>query len=349
MRRRLSIIGFLAGLAMLVGTLPAYAAPRTLVALGDSYGSGVGSYIYYPDGTSCYRSPFSYPSQIAAATGVSLTMAACSGATTSDLLASQIPTVPTNADYVTISVGGNDLGFASVITTCGLPGWLGNCHAAIDAGVATLRGALPGRLTNVYAAVRAKAPNAKVVVTGYPLLFNGTDCNALTFFTAAEMARLNAATAELNALIEKQSATAGFTFVSAADAFTGHAWCDRQPWINGLTISPNSFHPNISGHSAYARLVTPALFGTPIARSTTRTLSADQVQLPAVTSARGPARVQPPDLNSAAVARAAARAGVTKADLKRLRHAQESGASNAALDRLDAKITARAAQRLDAR
>ena len=48
MRRRLSIIGFLAGLAMLVGTLPAYAAPRTLVALGDSYGSGVGSYIYLP-------------------------------------------------------------------------------------------------------------------------------------------------------------------------------------------------------------------------------------------------------------------------------------------------------------
>ena len=89
MRRRLSIIGFLAGLAMLVSTLPAYAAPRTLVALGDSYGSGVGSFVYFPDGTSCYRSPFSYPSQIAAATGVSLTLAACSGATTSDLLTSQ--------------------------------------------------------------------------------------------------------------------------------------------------------------------------------------------------------------------------------------------------------------------
>ena len=71
--------------------------------------------------------------------------------------------------------------------------------------------------------------------------------------------------------------------------------------------------------------------------------------MPSITSARGPARVQPPDLNSAAVARAAARAGVTKAELKRLRNAQRSGASNAALDRLDAKITARAAQRLDAR
>ena len=71
--------------------------------------------------------------------------------------------------------------------------------------------------------------------------------------------------------------------------------------------------------------------------------------MPSITSARGPARVQPPDLSSAAVARAAARAGVTKAELKRLRNAQRSGASNAALDRLDAKITAKAAQRMDAR
>ena len=216
MRRRLSIIGFLAGLAMLVSTLPAYAAPRTLVALGDSYGSGVGSFIYFSDGTSCYRSPFSYPAQIAAATGTSLTLAACSGATTSDLLTKQIPTVPSSTDYVTITVGGNDLGFAPVITTCGLPGWLGNCNAAIDASPAILRTKLPGRLARVYSAVRSQAPNAKVVVTGYPLLFNGTDCNVLTFFTGAEMARLNDATEDLNAVIQAQSTAAGFTFVSAA-------------------------------------------------------------------------------------------------------------------------------------
>jgi len=347
MRRRLSIIGFLAGLAMLVSTLPAYAAPRTLVALGDSYGSGVGTFIYFPDGTSCYRSPFSYPAQIAAATGMSLTLAACSGATTSDV-ARQIPAVPNSTDYVTITVGGNDLGFAPVLSTCGLPGWLGNCNAAIDSGLAILNTTLPDRLDDVYSAVRSQATNAKVVVTGYPLLFNGTDCNVLTFFTGAEMARLNDATARLNAVIQERAKVAGFTFVPAASAFNGHAWCDPQPWINGLTISPNSFHPNISGHSAYARLVGPALFGTPTARSTA-TLAADQVRLPSVTSARGPARIQPPDLSSPAVARAAARAGVTNAELKRLRNAQRSGVSNAALDRLDAKITAKAAQRLDAR
>ena len=127
--------------------------------------------------------------------------------------------MPTNADYVTISVGGNDLGFASVITTCGLPGWLGNCNAAIDAGDAILRGALPGRLDQCVRRDPRHALRApRVAVTGYPKLFNGTDCNPLTFFTAAEMARLNEATAELNALIEKQSEAAGFTFVSRCAA-----------------------------------------------------------------------------------------------------------------------------------
>jgi hypothetical protein len=64
-----------------------------------------------------------------------------------------------------------------------------------------------------------------------------------------------------------------------------------------------------------------------------------------VTSAQGPARIRVLDLNRPVVTRAAARAGVTKAELRRLRAAQRSGASNAELDRLDAKITKAAAQR----
>ena len=71
--------------------------------------------------------------EIAANTGLSLTLAACSGATTNDVLDSQLAALPDPADFVTVSVGGNDLGFSSVLTACGLPGWLGNCDAAIGA------------------------------------------------------------------------------------------------------------------------------------------------------------------------------------------------------------------------
>ncbi len=45
-RRRCWLVALVAILGPLVGPLPAYAAPRTLVAIGGSYGAGVGSYLY---------------------------------------------------------------------------------------------------------------------------------------------------------------------------------------------------------------------------------------------------------------------------------------------------------------
>ena len=345
-RRRCWLVALLAFLGLLVAPLPANAAPRTLVAIGDSYGSGLGSFLYYNDGTDCHRSPFAFPSQLAAATGLSLTLAACSGATTDDVLNKQVDLISDGTDYVTISVGGNDVGFNSVITQCALPGWLGRCSATIEAGLRVLRTELPARLTKVYTTVKGKARNATVVVTGYPLLFNGTDCNPLTFFTQSEMRQINAGTKELNDVIRTRAEAAGFSYVSAAPAFIGHAWCDRQPWINGLTLPVvHSYHPNIAGHTAYAVLVGREVFGSPVARQDARALDAAAVLLPAVTSAQGPARIRVPDLNRPEVTQAAARAGVTKAELRRLRAALRRGASNAELDRLDAKITAAATQR----
>ena len=262
------------------------------------------------------------------------------------MLLEQVPQIPKGADLVTVTVGGNDIGYAPVITACGLPGWLGNCHAAIDEALDTLRNELPGRLTTVYAAVKDQAPAARIVVTGYPLLFNGTDCNLFTFFTASEMARLNDATEKLNELIEAEADAAGVAFVAVARAFAGHAVCDRLPWINGLVLPVvNSYHPNVVGHTAYAVLVAPALVGSPVTRRDLRPLAAAAVRLPVVTSAQGPARIRLPDLNTREVTRAAARAGVTKAELRRLRAAQRQGASNAALDRLDVQITKAAVQR----
>ena len=349
-RRRCWLVALLATLGLLAGPLPAYAAPPTLVAVGDSFASGVGSFIYYDDGTDCYRSPFSYPSQLAAATGLPLTLLACSGATTDDVLTKQVREIPAGADLVTVTVGGNDIGYAPVLTSCGLPGMAGQLRRRDRRGAGHLD-ELPARLARVYAAVKGKAPGARIVVTGYPRLLNGiTDCNLFTFFTAREMARLNAATDALNTAIQLAAQDAQLPFVAVAPAFDGHAVCDRPPWINGLVLPVvNSYHPNVIGHSAYAVLVAPALFGAPVARGDLSPLAAAAVRLPAVSSAQGPTRIRIPDLNRAEVTRAAARAGVTKAELRRLRAALRSGASNAELDRLDAKITKAAAKRRAAR
>ena len=211
-RRRCWLIALLASLGLLVGPLPAHAAPQTLVAIGDSFASGVGSFVYFNDGTNCLRSPFSYPSQLAAATGLPLTLLACSGATTADVRLKQVPLIPEGADLVTVTVGGNDIGYRPVLTTCAQPGFLGNCDAAIDAALRPWKRA-SGRLTAVYDAVKAEAPGASVVVTGYPAAVQReTDCNPFTFFTTDEMAQLNTATDKLNVAIKSAAEDAGLTF-----------------------------------------------------------------------------------------------------------------------------------------
>jgi hypothetical protein len=82
-----------------------------------------------------------------------------------------------------------------------------------------------------------------------------------------------------------------------------------------------------------------------VTRSAAEPVAKSQVRLPDVRSAGGPTRLRLPDLTSPAVARVAASADVTKSELRRLRTAQGDGMSNAALDRLDAKITAAAQRR----
>ena len=256
-----------AGLLVVGLAAPAQAAPPSYVALGDSYSSGVGTRSYLNDGSSCQRSVYAYPSLIAAAKGYALNFRACSGATVADVTNSQLSALSAANAYVTISVGGNDAGFASVLTTCAQPSWLSNCTGAVDGAQRYIANTLPGSLRTLYASIRAKAPNAKVVVVGYPRIFNGTDCNLLTWFSGSEMTRLNQTADQLDSTIGAAAASAGFGFVNPVPAFVGHAVCDRPEWINGLS-SPitESFHPNRSGQaSGYTPLVSPALVGAPVA------------------------------------------------------------------------------------
>ena len=123
--RSLALVAALA--VPLLAAPPAHAAAPSYVALGDSYSSGVGTRSYLDDGTSCQRSTYAYPSLVAAAQGYALNFRACSGAKIADVTTSQLGALSSATRYVTISVGGNDAGFAGVLTECALPGWMSNC------------------------------------------------------------------------------------------------------------------------------------------------------------------------------------------------------------------------------
>ena len=253
-----------AGLAVVVALLgsfvslgPAGAAGPSYVALGDSYSSGVGTRSYIDDGTSCQRSVYAYPSLVATQRGFTLSFQACSGAKVPDVTNKQLGTLSSGTAYVTISVGGNDAGFSSVITECAYPSWASDCNGAIDKAQAYIRNTLPGALSTLYSTIRAKAPNAKVVVVGYPRLFNGEDCNAGTWFSPTEESRLNQTADLLNSTTSTAASAKGFGFANPTSRFIGHAVCDDVEWLNGLSNPVSeSYHPNRTGQSSgYTPLV----------------------------------------------------------------------------------------------
>lgn len=147
------------------------AAATGYVALGDSYSSGVGAGSYISSSGDCKRSTKAYPYLWAAANSPSsFNFTACSGARTGDVLASQMGPLGAGTGLVSVSVGGNDAGFADVMTTCVLQSD-SNCLSRINTAKAYVDSTLPGQLDKVYSAISAKAPAAHVVVLGYPRFY----------------------------------------------------------------------------------------------------------------------------------------------------------------------------------
>jgi lysophospholipase L1-like esterase len=245
----------LAGLAV-----PASADPGVLagkyVALGDSYSSGTGAGSYGNSG-SCKRSANSYPQLWANANAPSsFAFVACSGAETSDVVANQVGSLTGDTTFVTISIGGNDAGFADVMTDCNL-GSDSACVARNNEARDYVRTTLPGRLDAVYTEISSRAPDAEVVVLGYPHIYElagGCDVG----LSETKRAAINGSSDVLADAIRNRAAAFGFTFVDGRTAFDGHEICAAGTrWLTSLTWPiDESYHPNAAGQSGgyYAAL-----------------------------------------------------------------------------------------------
>ncbi|MFW5473425.1 SGNH/GDSL hydrolase family protein [Knoellia sp. CPCC 206450] len=234
--------------------------PQPYVALGDSYAAGVGGGARR---NACWRAAEGYPVLVARSLGLDLAYQACLGATTRDVERHQVSALGPGTSHVSLTVGGNDIGFVPVLVECAKPAWMVDTDPVIDAALATLRAELPSRLSALLAQVTEAAPDARLVVTAYPLLFSGEDCNALTFFSPHEMRRIGEGVDGLAGVVATAAGAAGAQVVDPREAFGGHAVCDREEWVSGVSWPlEESFHPNALGHEAYARLVTEA-FGEP--------------------------------------------------------------------------------------
>lgn len=268
------------------------------VALGDSFSSGEGAGDYLP-GTDfddrddlwpfdddeeahnrCHRSANAY-SQVLSTTNTfagGTTFVACSGAkmpqltdpnTTQTGEDAQLDALGDDVSLVTLTISGNDLGFAKVLQDCvvngaGGVGFLDTCQ---EQHADRIEADLPGihdRLVEQYRQLAAEAPNARIVVVGYPPLFDeqaGDSYRNLLF--AEDQAWMNEQAAVLNATIRDAAQQAGVEFVDPTPLFAGHGLGSDEPWFNDLDvggpglslIDPGSFHPNGAGQAAIAAAV----------------------------------------------------------------------------------------------
>jgi lysophospholipase L1-like esterase len=252
-----------AGLFTLVATLaaavPASAAPASArsapaatgvryVALGDSYASGLGT---GRERGNCDRSPAAYGPQWARAhQPASFTFAACSGATARSIRIHRLSALSPATTLVSVTVGGNDVGFSDVIQTCIIQSTHDCLQAIRGAEHATIT-SLPRGLGRLLAAIHRHAPAAKIVMTGYPLLFDPARPGSCAEISHREQIQLNRGANLLDNTIRSAAGRHRAAFADVRAAFRGHAICDRAAWLHGLDFFSlnDSFHPTIAGQT----------------------------------------------------------------------------------------------------
>jgi lysophospholipase L1-like esterase len=248
-----------------------------MAALGSSYAAGPGIAPVLDWGA--MRSGRNYAHVAAARLGARLTDLTVSGAVTANILDQpqrvllrsyppQLAGVPAGADLVTVTAGGNDLGYIKAAA--------GACGAAVVGAVtrgrirvepddipapapAVVDAAAEG-LIQIVAALRHRCPGARVILVDYLPLFSGQTLPQVDVpLTAAQIAALRARYDGVIAAFAQAAETSGATLVQASVLGRGHELGSPAPWVNGFHLAGRGFlsslHPNAAGMRAVGERV----------------------------------------------------------------------------------------------
>ncbi len=183
-------------------------------------------------------------------------------------------------DYVTLTIGGNDVGFKDVIIDAAIDAW---------AEIPYLNPAkLPNRLNSawgelqndgsIYKAIKTAyetihnlaGADVNIIVAGYPILLE--EKTTFPFYMRNQAVLINEKTHDFNGILNKivtecQSDGIKIHFVSVEEEFKGHAAYSKKSYLNEIILlsrnddinfemaSAASMHPNKQGIEAYARCV----------------------------------------------------------------------------------------------
>jgi lysophospholipase L1-like esterase len=258
-------------------------AVHRYVALGDSYASVGDLQDWRTDPVGCARATDNYPSDLAATiepqTFVDIS---CGGATTVDMAQSQsVPlgsnppqfsALTTDTDLVTLTIGGNDIGFGSIVATCavlsvtnpfGHPCQQHYTSGGTDQLEAAIAQTAP-KVDAVLAGIQGRVPHARIVVVGYlRILPPSGGCWPLVPIARGDVPWLDTIEHSLNTMLSTEASAHGASAVNPGET-TGHDACQTpaNKWVEGLIPTSTSIvpvHPNGAGQAHVAGLVAGAL------------------------------------------------------------------------------------------
>lgn len=249
------------------GTTTTEPPPIRLAALGDSFSSGEGAPPDDRPDDPCHQAAAAWPRLLDGDSPriTSIDHRACSGADTAKLLGAwssrdlpaQIPAAPDpRITLVTLTVGGNDAGFGDIVARCVLLTCPSPTDGELTDALATLTATLED---DVYPALEAAYPNARIAHVGYPRLTPAPGEEADCIWLAEDEQETAAGiVAAINAAIEDAASSADVTYVDVFDVMAGHELCTSSPWIKSIP-SPGQAHPTAEGQQAIAAAVAEAL------------------------------------------------------------------------------------------
>jgi lysophospholipase L1-like esterase len=243
------------------------------VAMGSSFAAGPGLPSRVPGSPRrAGRSTGNYAHLVARALGLDLQDVTLSGATTSDILrppaagrAAQLDAVTPETSLVTITAGGNDVGYLPRLTLASVP-WPLRALPPVTARVDTLG--------------ETSTTDERFEQLGRNLTRSRADCGIVPPPAASSSSTTcrscprtalppprrrpksrrggRAIAARLAAVTQAAAATAGWTYIAASAASAGHHAWSAAPWTRRFHLSLRGgapYHPNAAGMAAVAELV----------------------------------------------------------------------------------------------
>lgn len=250
-----------------------------MVALGSSFAAGPG--ITPVVDRRAMRSGRNYAHLVAAALGAELVDATVSGATTENVLElpqrsrghlfpPQIESVGPDSDLVTVTAGGNDLGYLGTVMTTGIVERLKSSQLTYAIG-RRLGARSPLRpvteeevdvatdgLVRIVEVIRERAPDARVILADYlPILTQESKRGPTLRFTDDEIEHIRRLGQQLSAAFMEASRRTGADVIPSSAYNQSHGLGSSDPWITPLRLTKmsSSFHPTASGMQEVARSI----------------------------------------------------------------------------------------------